>query len=266
MKQGSGEGMMGSSDGEPRTVILERSGFIGWLTLNRPESINAINEDIRSLLPQLLRELEEDRSIRVIAIRGSGTRGFCVGADLKEERPADAPRAAWIETLTHISKPLIASIQGYCLGGGLELAMACDLRIASMEATFGLPEPAVGLIPGGGGTQRLPRLVGLGRALDLLITAERVSASEAHRIGLISRLVETGTLSQRTEALARHIASLPPLAVRLVKMAAHRGMQLDFAAGLQLENELFGRLLPTQDRHEAARAFREKREPTFTGS
>jgi enoyl-CoA hydratase/carnithine racemase len=258
--------MMGATNGEHRGVLLERCGFIGWLTLNRPESINAINEDIRCRLPRLLGDLEEDPSIRVIAIRGAGTRGFCVGADLKEQRPADAPRVAWIETLTVISKPLIASIQGYCLGGGLELAMACDLRIASMEATFGLPEPAVGLIPGGGGTQRLPRLVGLGRALDLLITAERVSASEAHRIGLISRLVETGTLAHETEALARRIASLPPLAVRLVKQAAQRGTQLDFAAGLQLESELFGRLLPTQDRHEAAQAFREKRAPTFTGS
>lgn len=257
---------MGATDGGGQAVLLERSGFIGWVTLNRPESINAINEDIRCHLPRLLGELDTDPAIRVIVIRGAGTRGFCVGADLKEERPADTPRVAWIETLTNVSKPLIASIHGYCLGGGLELAMACDLRIASMEATLGLPEPAVGLIPGGGGTQRLPRLVGLGRALDLLITAERVSAPEAHRIGLISRLVEMGTLSQQTEALARRIASLPPLAVRLVKHAAQRGTQLDFAAGLQLESELFDRLLPTRDRHEAARAFRERREPTFTGS
>jgi len=166
-----------------------------------------------------------------------------------------------------VSKPTIASIHGYCLGGGLEIALACDLRIASTDATFGLPEPARGLIPGGGGTQRLPRLIGLGRALDLLLTAERIDAAEAHRMGIVSRLVPSAAdLPQYTERLAARIAALAPLAVRLVKEAARGGIDLELAAGLKLESELFLRVLATQDRREAAAAFVEKRDPVFTGT
>jgi enoyl-CoA hydratase/carnithine racemase len=153
------------------------------------------------------------------------------------------------------------------LGGGLEIALACDVRIASADAAFGLPEPAIGLIPGGGGTQRLPRLIGVGRALDLLLTAQRIDAAEAHRIGLVSRLTATqDELHEGTAQLAARIAALPPLAVRLVKEAARAGLERGLAEGLQFERELFARLLSTHDRHEAAAAFREKREPVFTGS
>lgn len=252
-------------------VDLEQRGTVAWITLNRPAAINAINEEIRQTLPRLLAQLDSDPQVRVFVIRGAGPRGFCVGADLKEQRPAEPqqrePQLAWIEAIARVAKPVIASIHGYCLGGGLEIALACDVRIACADATFGLPEPALGLIPGGGGTQRLPRLIGLGRALDMLLSAERIDAAEAHRIGLVSRITSTShELEECTSRLAARIASLPPLAVRLVKEAAFSGAERGLAAGLELESTLFAQLLPTRDRHEAATAFREKREPVFTGS
>jgi enoyl-CoA hydratase/carnithine racemase len=250
---------------------LERRGPVAWITLNRPEVINAINDEIRKGAPRLLAQLDDDPQVRVIVICGAGKRGFCAGADLKEERqpalqtPGSQP--VWIEAFVRVAKPVIASIHGYCLGGGLEIALACDVRIASPDATFGLPEPAIGLIPGGGGTQRLPRLIGIGRALDLLLTAQRIDAAEAYRIGLISRLTATqDELHEQTVQLAARIAALPPLAVRLAKEAARAGLERGLAEGLQLERELFARLLSTHDRREAAAAFREKREPVFTGS
>lgn len=249
-------------------VQLERRETVAWLTLNRPESINAINDDIRRDVPRLLAQLDRDSTVRVIVIRGAGSRGFCVGADLKEQRaPEPQVKVSWIEAFAQVAKPVIASIHGYCLGGGLEIALACDMRIASADAKFGLPETALGLIPGGGGTQRLPRLIGLARALDLLLTGERVDAVEAHRIGIVTRVAPTAdALAELTSKVAMSIASLPPLAVRFVKEAASSGLELQLDAGLKLERELFGRLLATQDRLEAAAAFREKREPIFTGS
>jgi enoyl-CoA hydratase/carnithine racemase len=252
-------------------VELERRGSAAWITLNRPDVINAINEEIRQEVPRLLTVLDEDPAVRAIVIRGNGTRGFCVGADLKEvpspERLSRGAEPTWIEAFGRVAKPVIASIHGYCLGGGLEIALACDIRIASLDAAFGLPEPAIGLIPGGGGTQRLPRLIGMGRALDLLLSAERIDALEAYRIGLVSRVAATAAeLEQRTVQLADRIAALAPLAVRLVKQAARSDLDRDLAAGLQLERELFMRLMATHDRREAATAFTEKREPVFTGS
>jgi enoyl-CoA hydratase/carnithine racemase len=254
-----------------KTVELERRDSIAWITFNRIHALNAINEEMRRTVPPLLSELDADPSVRVIVIRGAGPRSFCVGADLKEQRPTEShagPRGpVWIEAFAHVAKPTIASIHGFCLGGGLEIALACDLRIASADATFGLPEPARGLIPGGGGTQRLPRLIGLGRALDLLITAERIDAAEAHRLGIVSRLAPSAeVLPQYTERLAARIAALAPLAVRLVKEAARCGIDLELAAGLEMESELFSRVLVTRDRREAAAAFVEKRDPVFTGS
>jgi enoyl-CoA hydratase/carnithine racemase len=260
--------MISSASG---AVELEQCGPVTWITLNRPEVINAINEKIRQDLPRLLAQLDEDGAVQVIVIRGAGRRGFCVGADLKEERPPEhqsrGSEPSWIEAFARASKPVIASIHGYCLGGGLEIALACDIRIASADAVFGLPEPAFGLIPGGGGTQRLPRLIGIGRAIDLLLSAERIDATEAHRIGVVSRLASTvEDLQERTVQLAARIATLPPLAIQLAKEAARSGLERGLAEGLRLESELFARLLSTQDRREAAAAFREKRAPVFTGS
>ena len=260
---------MTSMDSE--AVLLERRGATAWLTLNRPEAINAINNRMRQDIPRILMDLDEDPQVRVIVVRGAGRRGFCVGADIKEQRSdGGAPREpgpAWLEAFAQAAKPVIASIHGFCLGGGLEIALACDLRIASTDATFGLPEPALGLIPGGGGTQRLPRMVGLGRALQLLLTAERIDAAEAYRIGILTQIAHgQEALEDQTRRLADVIAALPPLAVRFAKQAAVRGVNLELAAGLKLESDLFIQLLSTRDRSEAAAAFKEKREPVFTGT
>jgi enoyl-CoA hydratase/carnithine racemase len=168
-------------------------------------------------------------------------------------------KAPWIESLDRVSKPVIASIYGYCFGGGLELALACDIRIASADALFSLPETGLGLIPGGGGTQRLPRLIGLAKALDLLITGDRVDAAEALRCGLITRLVaEREALAQETEALAKRIAARPAVATRYVKEAARAGMDLDLKAGFRVERDLFSLLLSTEERLAAAAAFKNK--------
>lgn len=256
-------------------VELERLNGVAWITLNRPAAVNAINDAIRRHLPALLQELEADKATRVIVLQGAGERGFCAGADLKEKPANDNPldaavlqtRSSWIEAFDRVSKPLIAAIHGFCLGGGLEIALACDLRVASSDAVFGLPETGLGLIPGGGGTQRLPRTIGLGRALDLLMTGDRVDAAEAYRIGLITRLAaDRAALALEVAALADRIASRPPVATAFVKEAATVGLQLDLPAGLRLERALFTMLLSSDERREARAAFQEKRPPNFNAS
>ena len=254
-------------------VELERRRGVAWVTLNRPAAVNAINDAIRRHLPTVLEELNADPNTRVIVLQGAGERGFCAGADLKEKPATDNPldaavlrtRSSWIEAFDRVSKPLIAAIHGYCLGGGLEIALACDLRVASSDAVFGLPETGLGLIPGGGGTQRLPRIVGLGRALDLLMTGDRVDAAEAYRIGLVTRLTaDRAALAVEVAALAERIAARPPVATAFAKEAATVGLQLDLPAGLRLERALFTMLLSSDERREALNAFREKRQPQFT--
>lgn len=255
------------------TILVKHRNGVGWITLNRPESINAFNNTMRREVQAALRQLDEDRRVRVIALRGAGTRGFCVGADLKEERPATSAAATarsqpcsanWIQSFDYVGKPLIAAIHGYCLGGGLEIALACDIRVASSDAVFALPETGLGLIPGGGGTQRLPRIIGLGRALDLLISGDRIDAAEAHRIGLITRICGSAeTFTANATEFAERIAQRPPIATRIVKEAARHGMELDINAGLRLERDLFSMLLSTAERREATAAFREKRAPIF---
>ena len=253
-------------------ILVDRRDGVGWITLNRPAAINAINDAFRTGIPAALHALDEDPAVRVIVLRGAGSKGFCTGADLKESRPPTTPFATrslksssnWIRAFDTVSKPVIASIHGFCLGGGLEIALACDLRVASADAVFALPETGLGLIPGGGGTQRLPRIVGLGRALELLLTGERIDANEAYRIGLVNRVATDGdTLGEVTMKLAQRIAQRPPLATRLAKEAARSGFELELGAGLRLEKDLFTMLLSTEDRLEAAAAFREKRVPDF---
>lgn len=246
-------------------VEIEQRNGVGWVTLNRPAAINAIDDSIRQQLPAALKSLDEDSGIRVIVLRGAGERGFCAGADLKERLAVVAstevpPQSGWIEQLERIAKPVIAAIHGYCLGGGLEIALVCDLRIASADAVFALPETGLGLIPGGGGTQRLPRLIGLGRSLDLLVTGERIDAAKALEWGLITRFVAThDALAEESAALADLIAARPPIATRHAKQAAKRGMELGLHAGLALERALFSELLSGDERREAVAAFREKR-------
>lgn len=255
-------------------VRVEREGQVGWVILNRPRQINAINDDIRTGVPKALAELDADPAICVIVIRGEGERGFCAGADIKERRGEETSlqvrrrmeKARWIEALDSIEKPVIAALHGFCMGGGVELALACDIRFASPEAVFSLPETGLGLIPGGGGTQRLPRLIGAGRAMDILLTGERMTAQEALAIGLLSRISSTSeALVDEVRALALRIAAKPPMATLFVKQAARAASKIDLKSGLDLELELFSLLVPMRDVKEAALAFGEKRAPQFVG-
>ena len=256
-------------------VLVERAGPLGWVVLNRPAQLNAINDDIRLGVPQALQLLEQDMAIRVIVFRGAGERGFCAGADIKEKRGPETAievrqrmeRKRWIETLDRVAKPVVAAIHGYCMGGGMELALACDIRYAAPDAQFALPETGLGLIPGGGGTQRLSRVIGPGRAMDMLLTGERVGALEALRTGLVTRVSETPeALLDEVSALAQKIADKPPAASAAVKQAARGALELELKSGLDLELNLFALLAPSGDVKEAARAFAEKRAPNFTGS
>ncbi|OGA97617.1 MAG: enoyl-CoA hydratase [Burkholderiales bacterium RIFCSPHIGHO2_12_FULL_69_20] len=256
------------------TVRIERDGAIGWIVLNRPEQINAINDQIRRGVPAALAELERDAAIRVIVLRGEGPRGFCAGADIKERRGAETSvqvrrrmqGARWIEALDRCEKPVIAAIHGYCMGGGMELALACDIRFLAPGAVLALPETGLGLIPGGGGTQRLPRIVGPGRALDWLLTGERINAAQALATGLATRVASSDErLIDEVTALARGIAAKPPTATLFAKQAARASTEIELQRGLDLELDLFALLVPMQDVKEAALAFREKRAPQFTG-
>jgi enoyl-CoA hydratase/carnithine racemase len=255
-------------------VRIEHRGSVAVVTLNRPERINAINDDIRKLLPEMLLALEDDCNVQAIVVHGGEARGFCVGADITEKKEQESAvavrrrntKGAWVDAFDQVTKPLIAAVHGFCLGGGMEVALACDIRIASPDALFGLPETGLGLIPGAGGTQRLPRIVGLGRALDLMLTGDRVDAAEAYRIGLITRMAaERATLLDEAVALAGRIAGRAPAASRYVKEAAVASVELSLPAGLALERSLFALLTSTEDKAEAARAFKEKRQPKFTG-
>ena len=255
-------------------VEVERRGGVGWIVLNRPDQINAINDDIRRGVPAALAELDSDPSVRVIVIRGAGARGFCAGADIKERRAAETSvqvrrrmqKSRWIEALDRTEKPVIAAIHGYCMGGGMELALACDLRFAAPDAVFALPETGLGLIPGGGGTQRLGAVVGPGRALDLLLTGDRVDARRAFDIGLITRMADSAdSLLAEVTALAERIAQKPPTATLFAKQAARAACHLDLKSGLDRELDLFAMLVPMNDVKEAALAFREKRAPCFSG-
>jgi enoyl-CoA hydratase/carnithine racemase len=269
------------SSGEPApatagrpAVRIDRDGAIGWVVLDRPAQINAINDAIRRGVPAALAELEADAAVRVIVIRGEGARGFCAGADIKEGRGPETSvqvrrrmqQARWIEALDRSEKPVIAAIHGYCMGGGLELALACDIRVAAPDAVLALPETGRGLIPGGGGTQRLPRVVGLARALDLLLSNDRVTASQALAMGLVTRVsATTDSLLAEVRALAERIALKPPTATLYVKQAARAAVELELKSGLNLELDLFAQLVPMQDVKEAALAFKEKRAPQFSG-
>lgn len=259
---------------EVAAVRVECDGAIGWIVLNRPDQINAINNDIRGGVPAALARLDADPAIRVIVIRGAGPRGFCAGADIKESHGPETSLqinlrkqgVRWIESLDRTAKPVIAALHGYCMGGGMELALACDIRFASPDVVLALPETGLGLIPGGGGTQRLPRVVGPGRALDILLTGSRMGAEEARAIGLVTRVATTPeSLLTEVRELAAQIAAKPPVATAFVKKAARAAYTNGLQDGLEVELNLFALLAPMQDVKEAALAFREKRAPRFSG-
>ncbi|MBU3738778.1 MAG: enoyl-CoA hydratase/isomerase family protein [Rhodoferax sp.] len=256
-------------------LLMARHGAVALVTLNRPEVGNAINDAIRTGLPQALEALDQDPDCAVVVMAGAGAKGFCVGADIKESRTVGHPVQErqrllgnpWIDRVARLRKPVIAAIDGFCLGGGLELALACDIRMATARAQFALPETGLGLIPGGGGTQRLARVIGLGRALDLILSGERIDAVQASQMGLVTRVVgEPGDLLASALSLAERIAQRPPTASAFAKEATRQGLEMTLEDGLRLEKSLFSMLMTTADRAEAARAFREKRPPRFSGA
>ena len=254
-------------------VTLDREGPIAWLTLNRPDAMNAIYDAVREALPRCLRAADADADVRVIVIRGAGERGFCAGADIKEFSAVSSPVAYrqarvhdhWISAFDEAQKPIIAAIHGFCLGGGLEIALACDLRIAAESAVFAFPETGLGLITGVGGSQRAVRVLGLGLAMDLMLTGDRIDAKRAQDIGLVSRMTTNLAFATEVNALATTVANKAPLATVFAKEAVKAAAELELRAGMRLEIDLLTNLVNSEDRMEAARAFREKRSPKFAG-
>ncbi len=257
----------------PELVTVEREGDLAWLTIDRPQVLNCLSFPTLRRFRSLLEELRGDLSIRCILITGSGEKAFCAGADLKErktmpdERVPDFVRniRGLMDDVESMPQPTVAVINGFAFGGGTELALACDLRVAANHAQMGLTEVALAIIPGAGGTQRLPRLIGKSRAKDLILTARRVTAEEGERIGLMNRLAPGGELRAAALEVARAIAANGPIAVRAAKDAIDAGLEMPQAEGLEHEARCYQRVLGTQDRLEALAAFTEKRKPAFEG-
>jgi enoyl-CoA hydratase len=254
------------------TLLVEQRLPLAYVTLNRPTALNALSTDLRRDLKQFFTDLQGAREIRLVILTGAG-RAFCAGADIKEWRESSSvtddrdgrQQLNFWDAMNRCEQPIIAAINGYALGGGCELAMCCDIRIASDQAQLGLTEVTLGIIPGGGGTQRLPRLIGRGKALELILTGKRIDAHEAFRLGLVEEVVPHAQLMSTVEILAQTIISRAPLAVKYAKEAIVRGLELPLEAGLKVEAELYTLLRTTEDRMEGARAFKEKRPPQFKG-
>jgi enoyl-CoA hydratase len=254
-------------------LLLDRDGDIAVVTVNRPKVLNALNRETMDELRRAALDLRHDDDVRSVIFTGAGEKAFIAGADIAElARLGAAEGRAYVASGQHVldlienlGKPVIAAVNGFALGGGCELAMACALRIAADSARFGQPEVKLGLIPGYGGTQRLARIVGKGRALDLLLTGRTVDAAEALAMGLVSRVVPAASLMTEAKALARSITANAPLALRYAVEAVNRGSDLSLADGAFLEAALFGLAMATDDAREGTAAFLEKRKPAFKG-
>jgi len=256
-----------------KTLVYEKEDNIGVLSINRPDKLNALSNELTEELGKFLDEAEKDVDLRVLVITGAGEKAFVAGADINElverdgimGRDVSRFRQDLFARIENLSIPVIAAVNGYALGGGLELALACNIRIASEKAQFGAPEVKLGIIPGDGGTQRLPRLVGLGRAMEMVLTGDFIDATEAHRIGLVNRVVSSGELMETVISLAKKIASRPPLAIKYAKEALNRSQGGDAASGYALESYLHALACTTDDKAEGVAAFLEKRKGSFKG-
>ncbi|MCM3476897.1 MULTISPECIES: enoyl-CoA hydratase [Bacillaceae] len=247
--------------------------WVGVITLTRPEAANAMSIQLLTELSDTLKALHYNRDIRVVLIIGEGEKAFCAGADLKERKGMDEHQVkqtvafigSTIQQVEDLPQPVIAVLNGVAFGGGLELALACDLRIAGKNAKIGLTETSLGIIPGAGGTQRLPRLIGMGRAKELIYTARRISAAEAYRLGIVEYVYEPEYLMEKAYELALEIAKNAPLSLIQAKTAINHGMDADLKTGLKIEALAYNELLRTADRLEGLQAFQEKRKPQYIG-
>jgi enoyl-CoA hydratase len=255
------------------TLLVEMRGQVAVVTLNRPQVLNALNAQMMTELDEAFAALGEDDGVRVVLLTGSGEKAFAAGADIRELAEADAKTGEALARrgqgvfgrIAAMGKPVIALVNGFALGGGCELAVACTLRIASERAKLGQPEVKLGLLPGYGGTQRLPRLVGRAAALKMVLTGEPVDSVEALRIGLVDEVVPAGELMMRGEAIARMMVAVAPVAVRACLDAVRDGADMPLGKALELEAEAFGRLCATEDKREGTAAFLEKRAARWVG-
>ncbi|HKW16287.1 MAG TPA: enoyl-CoA hydratase-related protein [Terriglobales bacterium] len=254
-------------------IAFEKKNAIAYVTVNRPKVLNALNMATMEELRTAFHDIKNDASVRVVIMTGAGEKAFIAGADIGELAKNDPVTAkeythrgqSVLNLIENLGKPVIACINGFALGGGCEIAMACTMRLASENAKLGQPEVKLGIIPGYGGTQRLPRLVGKGIAMQLLLAGEMISAQEAHRIGLVNEVVPPAELIPRAEAIAQKIIANGPLAVQYTMEAVNKGTEMPLAEGLYLEATLFGVACATEDKKEGTSAFLEKRQAQFKG-
>ncbi|ENZ00653.1 short-chain-enoyl-CoA hydratase [Clostridium thermobutyricum] len=256
---------------ELKNVLLEKEGNLAIVTINRPKALNALNSETLKDLNTVIDDLEKDNNIYAVILTGAGEKSFVAGADISEMKDLNEEQGREFGILGNkvfrrletLDKPVIAAISGFALGGGCELAMSCDIRIASEKAKFAQPESGLGITPGFGGTQRLPRIVGLGKAKELIYTGEIIKADEALRIGLVNKVVALEELMNEAKAMANKIMVNAPIAVRLCKDAINRGMQVGMDEAIMIEAEDFGKCFSTEDQTEGMTAFMERREKNF---
>jgi len=254
-------------------LLYEKKGPIAYVTLNRPKVMNALNQRTWENLRAAFEDARDDAAIRGIILMGAGGKAFIAGADIGELAHLSSVEAeksssygqAVLNLIENLGKPVIAAINGFALGGGCETAMACTIRVAAENAKFGQPEIKLGLIPGGGGTQRMPRLVGKGRALQLILSGEMISAQEAYRIGLVNEVVPAAEVITRAEAILNQMFSNAPISIKFALESVNRGLETSQAGGMVLEASLFGICAGTEDKKEGTSAFLEKRAPQFQG-
>ncbi len=263
----------GSGKSMTEQVLLRKESGLYILTLNRPEAANSLNSSLVSELLSLLGDIKHDREAKVMILTGAGSRAFCAGADLKERKEMaewEVPKAVEaiggvMNAVADLPQPVIAAMNGGAFGGGLELALACDFRIAADTAKMGLTETALGIIPGAGGTQRLPRIIGVTAAKELIYTAKKITAEEAVRIGLVSKAVEAQNVIREARILAQEIMENAPIALAQAKRAIDTGMETDLHSGIIIESLCYAKTIQTKDRLEGLKAFTEKRKPVYRG-
>lgn len=257
-----------------QTLLVSIKDRIAFVTINLPDKLNALNAQCKNELGELFTNLKTNPDVDVVILTGSGEKAFVAGTDIGELVSLDAEAGkdfashgqSVFDRIQHLGKPVIAAVNGYALGGGCELALACHIRIASENAKFGQPEINLGIIPGYGGTQRLPRIIGVGKAMELILTGNQIDAQEAFRVGLVNKVVPQSELRSTAETIAKAIIDKGQLAVRMALKAINASMEMPLSEGLKIEASLFGECCNTQDAHEGVNAFLKKRKPEFKGT